>query len=50
MQSSFTRIGDGRSTATHARAGGLAPKNVAYTAFTRANKSIDERNMLMMVQ
>ena len=43
-------MGCGRSTLTQARAGGLDPKNVAYMTFTAANKSIDERNILIFVQ
>jgi hypothetical protein len=50
MQSSLKRIGDGKSTATHARAGGLVPKKVAYTAFILANRSMEERKMLMFAQ
>ena len=33
----------GRSTATHARVGGLVPKNVAYIAFRVGNKSIEDK-------
>jgi len=43
-------MGWGRSMATHARAGGLDPKKLEYTALTRENNSIDDRNMLMIAQ
>jgi len=36
-------MGGGRSTATHARVGGLVPKKVAYIVFKVGNKSIEDK-------